>query len=699
MMSANLINELTPMELRASKTAQFLITNEYYEVVLDKNHIVLSSIKEEEHIPFQVWNGCVKVHHGLWWGSLQFYAHERNGEQRSWLVQGLPWPQCRDWAEQAVAAYQAWHHEQCQQLSDYVPQWHQELSSILSLSSFLPHSLITQWAGRVHDDMTAMKITLEEIEQRAPQAMQKMMPWLVEPSAQLAQRNDEWIEQEKPQWQSLFEQIESSPLNESQQKAVLLNDDHNLVLAGAGSGKTSVLVARIAYLLASGLARPEDILLVAFGKQAALEMQERIEQRIGERARGVQVNTFHQLGLTILKQVDGQDVTLSPVAAEPNLKHAWCIDWLKRHWMTPTNFKRWQKHLSKWPIAYLTGDDELGSQVENPKLIAWLESQLDNLCQMGLKKKTIQERLIDHPDYTRLNSELNLCWPCYQEWQRMLKESGQVDFNLMINRATQYVNQSKYTSAWQFIMVDEYQDISPARLDLLQALCEQRPQACNLFAVGDDWQAIYQFTGSNVNLTTQFHDHFPNSTVHYLDTTYRFNEQIGAVANAFIQKNPNQIPKPLISKKSQKQKAVYVMPTSQIEKVLAQLNRKADGLKTVLLLGRNHYHEPELLKDWQNQYLSLKLQFMTCHASKGKEADYVIVVGVDETQFPMKSKNVHLDNALNHHGDEYPFAEERRLFYVALTRAKDKVWVTHNGVGSSFVQELITGDYPVVNKK
>ncbi|MGO1296963.1 MAG: DNA helicase IV [Vibrio sp.] len=687
------------MELRASKTAQFLITNEYYEVVLDKTHIVLSSIKEEEHIPFQIWNGCVRVHHGLFWGTLQFYAHERNGEQQSWLVQGLPWPQCRDWAEQAVATYQAWHQEQCQQLNHYLPQWQQELTSILSLSSFLPHSLIAQWTQRVNDDMSAMRMTLEETEQRIPQAMQTMMPWLVEPSKQLTQRNDAWVEQEKPKWQSLFKEIESSPLNESQQKAVLLNDDHNLVLAGAGSGKTSVLVARIAYLLASGLARPEDILLVAFGKQAAIEMQERIEQRIGERARGVQVSTFHQLGLSILKEVDGQEVTLSPVAAEPNLKQAWCIDWLKRHWMTPTNFKRWQKHLSKWPIAYLTGDDELGSQVENPKLIAWLVSQLDNLSQLALKKKTIQENLIDHPDYTRLNSELNLCWPCYQEWQRMLKESGQVDFNLMINRATQYVSQSKYTSAWQCIMVDEYQDISPARLDLLQALCEQRPQACNLFAVGDDWQAIYQFTGSNVNLTTQFHQYFPHSTVHYLDTTYRFNEQIGAVANTFIQKNPNQIQKPLISYKAQKQKAVYVMPTNQIEKVLAQLNRKSDGLKTVLILGRNHYHEPELLKDWQNQYLSLKLNFMTCHASKGKEADYVIIVGVDEMQFPMKSKNMHLDTALNYHGDEYPFAEERRLFYVALTRAKDKVWITHNGTGSSFVQELVTGDYPVVNKK
>ncbi len=119
----------------------------------------------------------------------------------------------------------------------------------------------------------------------------------------------------------------------------------------------------------------------------------------------------------------------------------------------------------------------------------------------------------------------------------------------------------------------------------------------------------------------------------------------------------------------------------------------------MLLLGRNHYHKPELLKDWQNRYLSLKLDFMTCHASKGKEADYVIILAVDEGQFPARVKALHLDDALNQSEDDFPYAEERRLFYVALTRAKEKVWVTYNGNGSSFVQELLNDDYPVVKQK
>jgi DNA helicase-4 len=321
------------------------------------------------------------------------------------------------------------------------------------------------------------------------------------------------------------------------------------------------------------------------------------------------------------------------------------------------------------------------------------------LAQLSIGKKEILQRLVEYLDYARLNSELSLTWPCYQAWQQMLKESNQIDFNIMISRATDYVRKGKFNSPWKFIMIDEYQDISPQRLELIQSLCEQKPDATNLFAVGDDWQSIYQFAGSDVNLTTGFSARFPHSTIHHLDTTYRFNDQIGSVANRFVQENPSQLPKELNSFKTQKQKAVYVAPSNHVEKVLDQLNRQASGMKTVLLLGRNHYHKPELLRDWQNHYLSLRIEFMTCHASKGKEADYVIVLAVDEGQFPARVKSLHLDGALTQSDDSFPYAEERRLFYVAMTRAKEKVWITHSGNGSAFVQELLASDYPVVKQK
>ncbi|MFA0498567.1 DNA helicase IV [Vibrio sp. 10N.222.46.A1] len=691
------------MQLSANKTAQFFIQNEYHQVELDGPRLLLSSVGSEERIPFTIWSGKIAIKRGLFWGSLQFFANQQDGKQRSWLVQGLPWEQCRQFARASVAAYQKWHDRQCEQLAEHVPQWEAELTRLEQLPAFLPHSKVKTWVDMVNAGLENMTMTLEEAAQRMPNRIARMQPWLSETEIQQAERNQQWLETERQNWEVLFAQCESSPLNLSQQYAVLMNDDHNLILAGAGSGKTSVLTARVAYLLQSHQAQAEELLLLAFGREAAEEMKQRLNSKIGISAEKVQVSTFHQLGLKILNQVEPERVVISPLALDDNQRQAWCIDWLKKHWMTPTNFKRWQKHLSKWPIAYLTGDDELGSHVSNLKLIGWLEKQLEQLNASGLTKKEVQQQLIDHRDYTRLNSELSLCWPCVTAWQKELKEQNHIDFSIMISRATQYVEKGKFISPWKFIMIDEYQDISPDRLALVEALCNQSKaqHQASIFAVGDDWQSIYQFAGADVDLTTGFKDRFESSTIHHLDTTYRFNNQLGSVANRFVQENPIQLPKELNSFKQQKQKSVYSASSKEVEKILDQINRQAKGKanKSVMLLGRNHYHKPELLEDWKKIYTSIDISFMTCHASKGKEADFVIILCVDEGQFPAKKKQLHIDGALTESSDVFPYAEERRLFYVAMTRAKEKVRITHSGDGSGFVQELHGSDYPVVRKK
>jgi len=692
--------DTTSMQLIANKTAQFLIQNEYHQVSLETDFLILNSDRSEERIPFNVWSGKVKLKRGLFWGGLQFFAHPENGKEQSWLVQGLDWNKCREFARFAVASYQKWHQHQCQQLTEYLPSWEESVRGFERQPAFLTHSKVESWLSQLESDFQKMEMDLEDASLRMPERVEKLLPWILDTDNKLATRNKDWMVTELENWKVLFSQIESSPLNITQQQAVLLNDDNNLVLAGAGSGKTSVLTARVAYLLQSHLAQAEDILMLAFGRDAANEMKERLVSKVGLSAEKVKVNTFHQLGLRILKHVEGQEVTISPIALDDQLRSAWCINWLKKHWMTPTAFKRWQKHLQKWPIAYLAGDEELGSHVENPKLIAWLEKQLIQLCSLGTSKKEIQQRLVDHSDYTRLNSELSLVWPCYTAWQEMLKQEGHIDFNTMITRATQYVEKGKFRSPYKYIMIDEYQDISPQRLALIEAMCQQNEhQECVLFAVGDDWQSIYEFAGSDVDLTTGFTKRFPHSTVHHLDTTYRFNNRLGEVANQFVQQNPAQLQKSLNSHKQQKAKSVILAPSNNVEKILDDLNRKAKSPQTVLLLGRNHYHKPELYNDWKKQFGQLSIEFMTCHASKGKEADFVIILSVDEGQFPARVKTLHLDGALTQSTDTFAYAEERRLFYVALTRAKKKVWVTSKGDGSCFVRELAGDDYPVQIQK
>lgn len=686
------------MLLTATPTAEMFTQHEFRTIELQQHCLVLHSVRAEVRIPFCEWSGKLSVKRGLIWSSITVHAHESDNKQVQWVVQGLPWQEAQRFAKHAVSVYQSWHQEQCTLLKTYLPKWEQELNRLRTLPQFLPQSMMNNWVAEVDSQFLEMNMSIAEAMRTMPNRIQKLLPWIEDAPHALQERNVNWLEEERENWQVLFSQSESSPMNYSQQLAVLHNNDQNLILAGAGSGKTSVLMARVSYLLQSHLAQPDQILLVAFGREAAQEMRDRLERKLGKTADEISVLTFHQLGLQILKETEIQPPKLSPLATESSQKTGWCIEWLKKHWMTPTNFKRWQKHLSKWPIAYLKGDEELGSQSENPKLIAWLEQQLDQLIATGLSKKAIQEKIIDESDYTRLNSELALCWPCYQAWQKMLKDNDQIDFTSMITNATKRVSSRKFSSPWKFIMVDEYQDISPDRLALVQSLCEQKGNTASLFAVGDDWQSIYQFTGSDVDLTTEFGQRFPDSSIHLLDTTYRFSDKLLEVSSDFIQANPTQLTKEIKSHKSVKQKAVVVEHGNRVEKILDDLNSKAKVTKSVLLLGRNHYHKPELFDDWCKRFSNLSLDYMTCHASKGKEADFVIIVNADEGQFPAKRKFVHLNDALTSGTDTYAHAEERRLFYVAMTRAKVKVWVTYQSSPSPFVRELMEHEQVIVKK-
>lgn len=714
------------MQLSASRFAQFFIQEEYQQVEVKDQCITLSSPADEIHIPFAAWNGEVTVERGLVWGNLYFHAYEEDGEQLQWLAQGLPWQECQIFAQQAVGEYRRWQNNQSESLAELVPSWLKQLQELVNQPRYLTHSSLQYWMKGIEDDLAKKAMSLPEVihifpthnewdsesddQQSTPSVMSGLKRWLTHPEASLEQRNQTWVKNQEYDWKAFFQECERSPLNATQQTAVLLNDDHTLVLAGAGSGKTSVLMAKVGYLLKSEQVQASDILMVAFGREAAKEIQQRISEQFGAEASSIKVQTFHQLGLNIIKQVEGAQVEISPLATTPKLKSAWFSQWLKTHWMTETNFKRWQKHLMDWPIAFLKGDVDLGSHAENPKLLAWLEQQVDQLSALQLPKKQLQEQLIDLADYPRLNSELMLAWPCYQAWQKMLKEDNQIDFNSMISKATQYTRNGKFKPTWRYMMVDEYQDISPNRLDLLDSICQKSineislgetttKQPCALFAVGDDWQAIYRFAGADVNLTTGFKKRFSQAKIHYLDTTYRFNNQIGDVANHFIQRNPSQLEKTLNSHKHQKQKAVTIAPMSSLEKILGELNSQDKARKKVLILGRNHYHEPSDLKTLQKLNLHLDIEYKTCHASKGQEADYVFIVSLDEGQFPAIERQKHLHDALLSSEDHFPHAEERRLFYVAMTRAKEKVWLLHNANPSAFIKELKAGRYPVIVKK
>ena len=285
-----------------------------------------------------------------------------------------------------------------------------------------------------------------------------------------------------------------------------------------------------------------------------------------------------------------------------------------------------------------------------------------------------------------------------------LPTGSQIDFHDMINKATKHVEAGRFLSPFRYILVDEFQDISPGRARLLKALLDQSSDA-QLFAVGDDWQSIYRFTGSDIAIMREFGDHFGHTEQTYLETTFRCADRIADVATKFVLCNPAQIFKKVRSTRRADGPSVHVgLPTedlSLLEEALDMIGADAathDETSTVLLLGRYWHRRPNDMPELGKRHPDLDLTYMTAHGSKGREADYVVVLGLRAGKygFPTEITDDPLIDLVLPAAETHPHAEERRLFHVAMTRARRAVYLlAERGAPSSFVQELIDGSYDI----
>lgn len=290
--------------------------------------------------------------------------------------------------------------------------------------------------------------------------------------------------------------------------------------------------------------------------------------------------------------------------------------------------------------------------------------------------------------------------PIHQAYEEYLNQTSSIDFHDMLIKAANFINEGRYKTNFKYLIIDEFQDFSKSKSRLVKALCEQNSDI-KLFCVGDDWQSIFRFAGSDISLMTKFEEEYGFTRKNQLIITNRFNNRLAVVSNRFILKNPHQIQKEVRSEKTASGKAVeirYKRNTNDTEEllreILSSLNKTAAGEKniaTVFLLGRYKHNKPDDFSKYQNQYKKLSIEFLTIHASKGTEADYVIIMDVlsGKYGFPSEITDDPLLEIVLSKGDSYPHAEERRLMYVAMTRARHKVFIiTEDGRQSVFVLEL-----------
>jgi len=470
--------------------------------------------------------------------------------------------------------------------------------------------------------------------------------------------------------------VENHPLDREQRKAIYDPARFSLTVAGAGSGKTTTILGKILYLLQSGFASPPEILVLSFTHDSATELRERFlreyYQKFAEQILlrkspppNITIETFHSLALKLLR--------------------------------------------SLWPDFSVVADDidpadSPSSDSDNKTTLTSIIREFLDLHELESETVTQIASKISSEEYRKLFLTV---FEQYQKELSELLEKHQTTFSGLIKLAIQYLRSGQIRTRFRYIIVDEYQDLSALRQEFLRLLLES--SQANLFAVGDDWQAIYGFSGSRVDFTLNFRRFWGDFSLHHISKTYRFGPTLARLSSSFIMQDHTQIQKQIQSQKEDVLEPVVEISGDSERLDLEVLTHYFESLprdSSILLLGRFQIDRLRLLHCTQFKLTSdsiefqtrpdLKIRFLTMHQSKGLEADCVIILNNRDAKLgfpahvkdpPLKAELVRIVDELKL--DQASVNEERRLFYVALTRAKQQViLLTVDGKESSFIMEL-----------
>lgn len=322
---------------------------------------------------------------------------------------------------------------------------------------------------------------------------------------------------------------------------------------------------------------------------------------------------------------------------------------------------------------------------------------------------TIKKQQSNRPDFIERSRFMldEIFIPMYNEYQRMLAERKQIDYTDLILKATDICESGLYKKEYDTILVDEFQDISVDRFRLLQSLRRKTPLT-KLYCVGDDWQSIFRFSGSDLSLFSSFEDYFGYTEKCKIESTYRFGEPLTKLSSKFILQNHHQVTKEIRSNNDSKHTALslckYEAEDGSQLQLLKSILDTIDSEETIMLIGRYHsdanFIHPSYIAGRDNKGNITKVRisgkdlfFNTIHSAKGLEADHVIVVNCSQegNGFPSTIADDPILGYVLSKPDNYPFAEERRLFYVAITRAKKHAYVLYKETcPSPFVAEIET---------
>lgn len=516
--------------------------------------------------------------------------------------------------------------------------------------------------------------------------------------------------------QNIIGKIEKHDLSDEQISAIAGAGHNTLVLAGAGTGKTTTIIGYIAWLLATKRAAPEEILVLSFTKASAGDMSQRIMASTGKTIRAC---TFHSLGLEICRAAT---IANRPIidghTSNTVVRNTFEQLLSKNIGYRLLAFKLMSKELlGKYGKAAKSEDfqlptDDYGFNQYKQNLIENAQTIIQHMRQNSIGidgMRELNERS-GGKNVGRNREMLQLIEPLYNAYISNFRTTHGIDFPGMITDAIRCIQRGAYRHPYKYVLIDEYQDMSRPRYELIRALREQSD--FTLFCVGDDWQSIYRFAGSDIHLILDFAEIWRTwgpTRMFQITTTRRFRQSLIDASGAFVMQDKSLYVKLLHNPSDKKDYSLKALggatQEERFDAIIEQL-RKLPKTASVLMLGR-YKSDLNLLSRNDRDGLfqidehtggivflekpKMDIEFMTAHKSKGLQRDFVFLLCCSGglKGFPSAIPEEPLLGLLLPEVERMPHAEERRLFYVAMTRCRKKLFfVVDQSRPSRFMYEL-----------
>ena len=343
------------------------------------------------------------------------------------------------------------------------------------------------------------------------------------------------LEEEKYFLDKMFEKIDKNIILDNQQREIILTEeDYVMVIAGAGSGKTTTISAKVNYLIQRKKISEKDIVVITYTNKAVNELKERINKDFNI---NIKIMTFHKFGYEIIKH------SIHPFPKINKNKEEIINQIIEKELLTKAK-RRKKKRLLKKTMEYIKN---LVHVIKNKK-----QEPIKKLCLTIISLIKARGYGADYLDKIKKTTKkqkriIHFTKKVLTKYEQYQKQNNLIDFEDIINNATKIIKDKKINTRYRYIIIDEYQDISESRYNLIMALSENNQS--KVITVGDDWQCIYGFAASNINLFTNIQKKIPYCEIMKLEKTYRNSQELINIAGNFIKKNNKQIDKQLKSNK------------------------------------------------------------------------------------------------------------------------------------------------------